>query len=258
MHHQVLCQWVLDRAQWDDPDGHCNGQHQMDVWWHQEGTGTNAEQDGPPQICHLGSHHRPRLADGEMGGILFQPLLQREHCDSLSPGCNQVHANHEELNVEPTMDELSKVIDCLATGKAPGSDSIPPDLIKQCKTTLLHPLHEVLCQCWREGAVWQDMRDAKIVTLYKNKGERSNCNNYRGISLLSIIGKVYAQVLLIHLQKLAECVYLESQCGLWAERSMVDMVFSLCQLQEKYREQWMPLYIAFIDLTKAFNLVSSL
>ena len=35
------------------------------------------------------------------------------------------------------------------------------------------------------------------------------------------------------------------------------MVFSLHQLQEKCREQWMPLYIAFIDLTKAFNLVST-
>ena len=102
----------------------------------------------------------------------------------------------------------------------------------------------------------QDMRDAKIITLYKNKGERSNCNNYRGISLLSFIGKVYAQVLLIHLQRLAERVYPESQHGFRAERSMVDMVFSLCQLQEKCREQQMPLYIAFIDLTKAFDLVS--
>ena len=159
----------------------------------------------------------------------------------------------EELDVEPTMDKLSKVIDSLAAGKAPGSNSIPPDLIKHCKTTLLHPLHEVLCQCWREGAVLQDMRDAKIITLYKNKGKRSDCNNYRGISLLSIIGKVYAQVLLIHLQRLAEHVYPESQCDFWAERSTVDMVFSLHQLQEKCRE---PLYIAFIDLTKAFNLVS--
>ena len=97
----------------------------------------------------------------------------------------------EELDTEPTMDELSKAIDSLAAGKAPGSDSIPPDLIKHCKTTLLQPLHAVLCQCWREGAVPQDMRDARIVTLYKNKGERSNCYNYRGISLLSIVGKVY-------------------------------------------------------------------
>ena len=119
----------------------------------------------------------------------------------------------EELDAEPTMDKLRKVIDSLAAGKAPGSNNIPPDLIKHCKTTLLHPLYEVLCQCWREGAVPQDMRDAKIITLYKNKGERSDCNNYRGISLLSIIGKVYAQVLLIHLQRLAEHIYPESQCG---------------------------------------------
>ena len=67
----------------------------------------------------------------------------------------------EELDVEPTMDELSKAIDSLAAGKAPGSDSIPPDLIKHCKTTLLHPLHKVLCQCWREGAMPQDMRDER-------------------------------------------------------------------------------------------------
>ena len=100
------------------------------------------------------------------------------------------------------------------------------------------------------------MRDAKIVTLYKNKGERSDCNNYRGISLLSIVGKVYARVLLARLQKLAERIYPESQCGFRAGRSTVDMVFSLRQLQEKSREQNLRSYIAFIDLTKAFDLVS--
>ena len=100
------------------------------------------------------------------------------------------------------------------------------------------------------------MRDSKIITLYKNKGERSDCNNYRGISLLSIVGKVFARVILIRLQKLAERIYPESQCGFRAERSTIDMVFSLRQLQEKCREQHMPLYIAFIDLTKAFDLVS--
>lgn len=38
------------------------------------------------------------------------------------------------------------------------------------------------------------MKDAKIITLYKNKGDRSDFNNYRSISLLSIVGKVYARV----------------------------------------------------------------
>jgi len=162
----------------------------------------------------------------------------------------------DELDAEPTTEELSKAIDSLASGKAPGSDGIPPDLIKHCKTTQLLPLHEVLGQCWQEGAVPQDMRDATIVTLYKNKGERSDCNNYRGISLLSIVGKVYARVILTRLQKLAERIYPESQCGFRAERSTVDMIFSIRQLQEKCKEQRMPLYVAFINLTKAFDLVS--
>ena len=162
----------------------------------------------------------------------------------------------EELDTEPTVEELSKAIDSLAAGKAPGSDGIPPDLVKHCKTTLLLPLHEVLCQCWQEGAVPQVMRDAKIITLYKNKGEQNDCNNYRGISLLGIVGKVFARVILVRLQKLAERVYPESQSGFRAERSTVDMVFSLRQLQEKCWEQQMPLYVAFIDLTKAFDLVS--
>ena len=60
----------------------------------------------------------------------------------------------------------------------------------------------------------------------------------------------------MRLQELAERIYPESQFGFRAGRSTIDMIFSLRQLQEKCREQHMPLYIAFIDLTKAFDLVS--
>ena len=58
------------------------------------------------------------------------------------------------------------------------------------------------------------------------------------------------------LQLLAERIYPESQCGFRAKRARIDMIFSLRQLQEKCREQGKPLYVAFIDLTKAFDLVS--
>lgn len=100
------------------------------------------------------------------------------------------------------------------------------------------------------------MRDSKIITLFKNKGDRSDCNNYRGISLLSIVGKVFARILLPRLQTLGNRVYPEAQCGFRAGRSTTDMIFSVRQLQEKCREQHQPLYIAFVDLTKAFDLVS--
>ncbi|KAJ8047824.1 LINE-1 retrotransposable element ORF2 protein [Holothuria leucospilota] len=126
-----------------------------------------------------------------------------EHYSDLCPRQNTVSPSALD-------DELSNAIDSLAAGQAAGSDGIPPDLIKHCKAALLLPLHEVLCQCWQEGVVPQDMRDAKIITLYKNKREGSECNNYRVISVLSIVGKVYERVTLVRLQKLAERVYPES------------------------------------------------
>ena len=143
----------------------------------------------------------------------------------------------EELDAPPSLEELGKAIDFLACGKAPEKDDIPPEVIKAGKTTLIHHLHKLLCQCWEDGAVPQDMRDANIVTIYKNKGDRSDCNNYRGISLLNIVGKAFARVLLNRLQTLASRVYPDSQCGFRAERSTIDMIFSLRQLQEKCREQ---------------------
>lgn len=75
----------------------------------------------------------------------------------------------------------------------------------------------------------QDMRNANILTLYKNKGDKSDFSNYLGISPLSIVGKVIARVLLTRLQKLAGCVYPESQCGFRAKRSTSNMVLSVRQ-----------------------------
>lgn len=161
-----------------------------------------------------------------------------------------------DLDKEPTSADLSVAIKSLTPGKACGSDGIPPDLLRQCKESLLPHLHQVLLNCWRKGTVPQDMKDSTIITLYKNKGVRHDCNNYRGISLLSIVGKTIARVILPRLQILANRVYPESQCGFRPERSTIDMIFSVRQIQEKCREQQMPLYMAFIDLTKAFDLVS--
>ena len=81
----------------------------------------------------------------------------------------------EELDAEPTLTDLRKAIDSLACSKAPGIDGIPQTSSSTTKipscSLFTSPLH-VLCQCWREGAVPQDMRDAEIVTLYKDKGDR--------------------------------------------------------------------------------------
>ena len=78
----------------------------------------------------------------------------------------------DDLDSKPTLKDINQALDQHSSGKAPGNDGIPVEIIKCAKGTLLKELHEILCQCWREGEVPQDMRDANIVTLYKNKGDR--------------------------------------------------------------------------------------
>ena len=98
----------------------------------------------------------------------------------------------DELDAEPTVEDFSKVIDNLASSKAPCRQRRnPPWPDKTLQSNLLFPLHEIICQCWQERAVPQGKRGAKIITPYKNKGEKRDCNNYREISILSIVGKVF-------------------------------------------------------------------
>ena len=77
-------------------------------------------------------------------------------------------------------------MDQLKRGKAAGADGIPPEICKHGGPALHSKLHQLLICCWEQGKLLQDLRDAIIITLYKNKGEKSACSNYRGIDLLSI------------------------------------------------------------------------
>jgi len=108
--------------------------------------------------------------------------------------------NMPELDNAPTLEELLGAIKVISSGKAPGSDGIPAEVLKCGGDQLHNVLHQLLCKCWEEGAVPQEMRDSIITTLFKNKGDRSDCSNYRGISLLCVAGKLFARVILRRLQ----------------------------------------------------------
>ena len=162
----------------------------------------------------------------------------------------------EYLDNEPSTKELYEALDYLALGKANGRDGIPAELLNWCREAILTELHKILCRYWKESEVLQDTRDANMVTLYKNKGDIGDCSNYRGISLLSTLEKLFARVVLKRLQVLAERVYPESQYGFRKGRSIIDMIFSLRQAYEKCGERRQALFVAFIDVTKAFDFVS--
>ena len=84
----------------------------------------------------------------------------------------------------------------LRVGKSPGIDGIPAEVYQYEGEAVLDKLQDLFTNCWEKGTLPQDFRDAVIVSLSKNKGEKSDCSIYRGITLLSIAGKILARVLL--------------------------------------------------------------
>ena len=163
----------------------------------------------------------------------------------------------DHLAIAPSIEEVKEAIQLLQTGKAPGPDGIPPEVYKEGGPAMLSSLTSLFQLFWEAEELPQDLKDANIVYLYKNKGDKTVCDNYRGISLLSIAGKILAKVVINRrTAHILDDVVSESQCGFRANRGIVDMVFSIRQLQEKCREQQQNLYIIFVDLTKAFDTVS--
>jgi hypothetical protein len=108
---------------------------------------------------------------------------------------------------------------------------------------------------WEQERVPNIFKVSRISALYKNKGDRSDCNSNRGISLLSAPGKVFARVLLNRLKNLSERILPETQFGFRPDRGTCEAIFSVRQLQEKSREQGRQLYLCFVDLEKAFDSV---
>ena len=61
---------------------------------------------------------------------------------------------------------------------------------------MLVSLHAVLCSAWNTGIIPTDWKRGLVVPLWKGKGDRLDCNNYRGVTLLSVPGKVFARIII--------------------------------------------------------------
>ena len=188
----------------------------------------------------------------------FEAVLNRPSSinDQAIEKMPQVDIN-SSMDSPPEEPEVQKAISQLSSGKAPGSDAIPSEIYKAGGPILLQKLTKLFQSFWTQGTIPQELKDASIIHLYKRKGSRQSCDNHRGISLLSIAGKILARVLLNRLISHLDAGLLpESQCGFRKSRGTIDMIFAARQLQEKCQEQNCELYTTFVDLTKAFDTVS--
>ena len=116
-------------------------------------------------------------------------------------------------------------------------------------------LLDIVVGIWRGADVPQQWKDAIIKVLHKKK-DRTECANYRVISLVAHAGKILT-IIARHLSDYCERlgILYEEQGGFRPNRSTTDMMFVIRRLQELARKTRIPLYVYFIDITIAYDSV---
>ena len=141
----------------------------------------------------------------------------------------------------------------LKNGKATGPDDISVEMLKS-HNGIAEWLWNIV-NCWTEEKLPQDWKLAEVVPLYKNKGKRSECGNYRGISLLSVLGKVFASINLNRCKDALDQMLREEQCGFRKSRGCTDQLVALRQILEECMSFQLDISFCFIDFRAAFNSV---
>ena len=183
----------------------------------------------------------------------FKELLNRPRPEStpdIPPAEEELPMNCEA----PSKAEIRKAIASLKCGKAAGPDEIPAEVLKADIDTSVNILHKLFCTIWEQEDIPTEWKEGILVTLPK-KGNLSECNNYRGIMLLSVPGKVLNRIILERMKDVIDPHLRDQQAGFRRNRSCTDQIASLRIIIEQSLEWNSPLYINFIDYEKAFDSV---
>jgi len=152
--------------------------------------------------------------------------------------------------------EVARIIDQLKNKKSSGIDGISTKLIKTLKNEITKPLSVLINKSLAEGVFPKELKIAKIIPIYKAK-DRDSLNNYRPISLLPSISKIYEKVVFKRLYTFLDnndLIY-ESQYGFRPKHSTIDAIIEfinkVCTAIEKSETS----VGVFLDLSKAFDTI---
>ena len=197
---------------------------------------------GPTEVLQRWHQHFSRLLD-QQGRFDEEVILQVP-----------VVAPCSDFDEPPSLEELMTVLSKLRKRKAGGKTGILPELLL-CGGPVLHDrLLQLMQDVWRDDEVVADWKNAVVVPVPK-KGDLQCCDNWRGISLLDVVGKLFARIVQDRLQRIADHILPESQCSFRKGRGCCDMIFVVRQLFEKAREHQESLFTLFVDLRKAYDSV---
>ena len=162
----------------------------------------------------------------------------------------------EELNATITHKELDDSIKQLKTGKSGGDDGLLNEFFIYGRQRLAPYLIPLFNFVFEKGIFPETWSEGLLVPLHI-MGNINIVHNYRGITLLSVLGKLFTRILNNRLTAWAESygIYVEAQNGFRSGRGTTDTIFILHNVINKFIEEGKSLYALFIDFSKAFDFV---
>ena len=161
----------------------------------------------------------------------------------------------EDLNIRtdtPDKEEIIAAIRTLKNGKAPGHDNLNAELFKADPNLAAETLLPLFIAIWEKKEIPEDWNKGTIIKIPK-KGNLQDCNNWRGITLLSIPSKILAKVIIMRISEAVDKKLRNEQAGFRKGRGCTEQIFALRNIIEQCTEWQRELYINFVDFEKAFD-----
>jgi hypothetical protein len=177
-------------------------------------------------------------------------------CDTCN-GHDQGNETIQELNDPITTDEIVRCVRSMSNGKSSGIDGIVIEMLKASLHVTEPYLRHLYNSVLNTGKFPEQWCKAVLVPIHK-KGKLSDPNNYRGIALLSVLGKIFTKIINSRLVYWAEEneIQKEEQAGFRKGYSTVDNMFVLQSLVQKYcSKKGGRFYVVYVDFSKAFDTV---
>ena len=169
---------------------------------------------------------------------------------------NDLQYMYQELDISISTDEVKAAIRDLKKSKSGGVDLLINELFVY-DDAILQPYLVYLFNFVFESGVFPETWSEGLLAPLHKKGSKSSPDNYRGITLLSVLGKIFTRILNKRLDLWAEKyeIYIEAQYGFRRDRGTTDSIFILNQIINQVLENGKKLYAFFVDFSKAFDRV---
>ncbi len=150
---------------------------------------------------------------------------------------------------EITPKELHRAIKSLKKGKSCGPDNIPNEVFMKANKEILNHIRKQMNKISNTEEIPDQWQEGEIKRLYKGKGNKGKCSAERGITLASNFGKLYERV--INNRVLKEINLSDAQAGGKKGRATTDHLLIIKDIIQMAKNKRKPLYIVFLDVTKA-------